>query len=256
MGVLNDILTLDIYRFLMIVTRVGTVLMLLPGFGGRLVSVRIRLLLALAMSLVLLPALGDLYPPLPRRLGDLVVLILGEAMIGIYLGILTQVLMSALHVAGTFIGFQIGITNAFSFDAVAEQQSSTLTSFLNTLALVSIFATDLHHLMLRAVVDSYAVFAPGAPLPLDGFAETLARMMSASFGFAIKLASPLLAFGLIFYTALGLMSRLSPQIQVFFIALPLQLMGGLGMLMITLPLVMLLFMRWFEEGLIPFLVPR
>lgn len=256
MGMLNEILTLDIYRFLMIVTRVGTVLMILPGFGGRLVSVRIRLLLTLAIALVLLPAVGALYPPLPRRLGALVVLVMGEVAVGVYLGIMTQVLMSALHVAGTFIGFQIGMTNAFSFDAVAEQQSSTLTSFLNTLALVLLFATDLHHLMLRAVVDSYQLFTPGTPVPLADFSETLAQTMSAAFGFAIKLSAPLLAFGLIFYSALGLMSRLTPQIQVFFIALPLQLMGGLGMLMIALPLMMMLFLHWFEEGLIPFLVPR
>lgn len=256
MGLLNEILTLDIYRFFMIVTRVGTTLMLVPGFGGRMVSVRIRLLLALAMALVLLPSLGGLYPPLPRRLGDLVLMILAEAMVGVYLGIVTQALLAAMHVAGTFVGFQIGMTNAFSFDAVAEQQSSTLTSFLNTLAMVCIFATDLHHLMLRAMVDSYALFIPGQPLPLDDFTQTLAQMMSASFGFAIKLAAPLLAFGLIFYAALGLMSRLSPQIQVFFIALPLQLMGGLAMLMIALPLMMMLFLRYFEDGLIPFLVPR
>lgn len=256
MGVLNDILTLDIYRFFMIFTRIGTAMMLLPGFGGQMVSVRARLLLSLAITLVLLPPLGGLYPPLPRHMGALVRLIFGEAMVGIYLGVLAQVLMSALHVAGTFMSFQIGLTNAFSFDNVAEQQSSTLTAFLNTLALVAIFATDLHHLMLRALVDSYALFIPAAPLPLGDFTETLTSTLTAGFALAIKLSAPLLAFGLIFYAALGLMSRLSPQVQVFFIALPLQIAGGLGMIMVALPLIVLLFLRWFEDGLLPFLVPR
>lgn len=256
MGVLNDILTLDIYRFFMILCRIGTALMLLPGFGGHLVSVRTRLLLALAISLVLLPPLAPLYPPVPSRIGGLVRLIVGEVMVGIYLGVLAQMLMSALHVAGTFVSFQIGLTNAFSFDNVAEQQSATLTAFLNNLALVAVFATDLHHLMLRALVDSYALFVPAAPLPLGDFSETLVTTLSTGFGFAIKLAAPLLGFGLIFYAALGLMSRLSPQVQVFFIALPLQIVGGLGMLMVALPLMLLLFLRWFEDGFIPFLIPR
>ena len=93
-------------------------------------------------------------------------LIGSEAMIGLYRGILTQALMSTLHVAGTFIGFQVGLTNAFSFDAVA-QQSSDLTSFFTNVALIAIFATDLHHLMLRAVTDPWRrALIPGQPLPL------------------------------------------------------------------------------------------
>lgn len=250
---LNEIITLDIYRFLMIFTRLGAALMLMPGFSGQLISTRIRLLLALALSLVLLPAVGTLYPPLPRHMGGLVLLIMGEVLVGIYLGVLTQMLMSCLNIAGTFIGFQVGLTNAFSFDAVAEQQGSTLTALVSTIGLLAVFATDMHHLMLRALADSYATFTPGQPLPLDDFSETLSHVMSASFGLGLQLAAPVLAFGLIFYSGLGLLSRLAPQIQIFFVALPLQVIAGLAMLMVGLPLMVMLFLRWFEAGLMPFL---
>lgn len=253
---LNEILTLDIFRFLLIFTRIGTALMVMPGFGGPLAFTRYRLLLALVISVVLLPVVGPEYPAMPKQVANLLLLIFGEVTIGFFLGMVTQVLMSALHVAGTFIGFQVALTNAFSFDNVAEQQSATLTAFLSNVGLALVLATDLHHLMLQAIVDSYATFSPGAPLPLGDFTEMLAHLFSAAFGFAIKIAAPLLAFGLIFYAALGLMSRVSPQIQVFFVALPLQVMGGLSMLMVALPLMMVLFLRWFEDGLIPFLVPR
>ena len=253
---LNEILTLDIYRFFLIFTRIGAALMIMPGMSGHLVSSRIHLILALAISLVLLPVIGTTLPPLPNRLSNLILLIGSEAMIGFYLGILTQALMSTLHVAGTFIGFQVGLTNAFSFDAVAEQQSSTLTALFTNTALIAIFATDLHHLMLRAIADSYTVIVPGQPLPLGDFAETLGRLLSASMSFALQLAAPLLAFGMIYNVALGLMSRLSPQIQVFFIALPLQVLAGLWMMMVALPLIIMLFLRWFEDGLMPFLTPR
>lgn len=252
-AVLNEILTLDVYRYFMIVTRIGAALLLMPGFSGQLVSTRIRLLLALSISLVLLPPLGGMYPALPRQMGSLMLLIMGEALVGVYLGVLTQTLMAALNVAGTFIGFQVGLTNSFSFDTVAEQQSSTLTAMLSSVALVAIFATDLHHLMLRALADSYATFPPGQPLPLDDFSSTLSHLLSASFGLGVKLAAPVLAFGLIFYAGLGLLSRLAPQIQVFFVALPLQVIAGMAMLMIALPLIVLIFLRWFEAGLIPFL---
>ena len=250
---LNEIVTLDIYRFLMIFARLGAALMLMPGFSGQLVSTRIRLLLGLALTLVLLPVVGTLYPPLPRHMGGLLLLIMGEVLVGVYLGVLTQMLMACLNIAGTFIGFQVGLTNAFSFDAVAEQQGSTLTALVSTIGLLAVFATDMHHLMLRALADSYAIFTPGHALPLDDFSETLSHVMSASFGLGLQLSAPVLAFGLIFYAGLGLLSRLAPQIQVFFVALPLQVVAGLAMLMIALPLMVMLFLRWFETGLMPFL---
>lgn len=249
---LNDILTFDIYRFFMIFSRIGAAVMLLPGFSGKLIPARGKILLALAMTLLLLPLAGGMYPPQPRDLGALLRMIGSEALIGIYLGTLAQVLLSSLHVAGTFIGTQIGLTNAFSFDFVAEQQSATLTALLTNMALVAIFATDLHHLMIQAMFESYAIFQPGMPMPLGDFTETLSHLMADSFGFAVKLSAPILAFGLFFYVALGLMSRLSPQIQVFFVALPLQVLGGLWMLMVAIPLMISLFLRWFEAGLLPF----
>ncbi|MGE5514260.1 MAG: flagellar biosynthetic protein FliR [Bacteroidota bacterium] len=250
---LNEILTLDIYRFLMIFTRMSAALMLMPGFSGQLVSTRIRLLLGLALALVLLPVVGTLYPPLPRHMGGLVSLIAGEALVGIYLGVLTQILMACLNVAGSFISFEVGLTNAFSFDSVAEQQSSTLTALLSNVALLAMFATDMHHLMLRAMADSYATFVPGQMMPLDDFSETLGHVMSASFGLGVQLSAPVLAFGLVFYSGLGLMSRMAPQIQVFFVAMPIQVVGGLGMLMVALPMMIMIFLRWFEAGLMPFL---
>lgn len=250
---LNEILTLDVYRFLMIFTRMSAALMLMPGFSGQLVSTRIRLLLGLALALVLLPVVGTLYPPLPRHVGGLVSLIAGEVMVGVYLGVLTQILMACLNVAGSFISFEVGLTNAFSFDTVAEQQSSTLTALLANIALLAMFATDMHHLMLRAMADSYATFVPGQMMPLDDFSETLGHVMSASFGLGVQLSAPVLAFGLIFYAGLGLMSRMAPQIQVFFVAMPVQVIGGLGMLMVALPMMIMIFLRWFEAGLMPFL---
>lgn len=252
---LNEILTTDIYRFMLIFVRLAAALALLPGFGGQRVPVRMQLLFALSISFLLLPILGPLLPPLPTSVGVLVLLILGEALIGIFMAMVVQVTMAALSIAGTVLGFQVGMTNAFSFDAVAEQQSGVMASFLSNVALVIIFATDLHHLMLRAVVDTYVLFPPGTPLPLGDFAETLSHMLSASFGLGLQLAAPFVAFGLIFYTALGLLSRMAPQVQVFFVALPIQMMIGLWLLGVALPVIMMLFLGRFQDNLIPFLTP-
>ncbi len=252
---LNEILTTDIYRLFLIFSRVGAAMMIMPGFGSSVVQARVRLLLAVAVAFLLLPVLRSTIPPLPSHPSTLFLLIAGEVTVGVYLGVMTQVLVSSLQVAGTFIGFQTGLTNAFSFDAVAQQQSTLLSGFLSNLALVALFATDMHHVMIHAIVDSYDLFRPGQPMPFGDFSETLAHMTSDSFTLGVRMAAPLLVFGLVFYAGLGLLSRLVPQMQVFFVAQPMQVLGGLWMLMVALPLIMLLFLHAFEDGLAPYLTP-
>lgn len=253
---LTEILNLDVYRFFVLFARIGTVLMFLPGFAGRLVATRFRLLLALSVAFVMMPVLAPGLPPMPRNLGGLVSLIAGEVAVGVFLGMVVQALLSTVHITGTFIGFQVGLTNAFAYDPIVEQQGQLLTGFLSNLAVAVILATDLHHLMLRAVVDSYELFRPAQPLPWNDMTETLVRTVTGSFELGIRLAAPLVVFGLVFYTAMGLLSRLVPQMQVFFVALPAQVLMGLWMFMVSLPAIILLFLRWFEDGLVPFLVPR
>lgn len=253
---LTEILNLDIYRFFVLFSRIGTVLMFMPGIAGRLVSTRFRLILALMIAYVMMPVLAPGLPPMPNHLGGLIGLIAGEVAVGVFLGMVIQALLSAVHVTGTFIGFQVGLTNAFAFDPIVEQQGQLLTGFLSNLAVAVILATDLHHLMLRAVVDSYELFRPAQPLPWNDMTETLVRTITGSFDLGVKLSAPLVVFGLVFYTAMGLLSRLVPQMQVFFVALPAQVLMGLWMFMVSLPAVVFLFLRWFEDGLIPFLVPR
>lgn len=253
---LNEILSTDIYRFFILFTRLGAALMFMPGFGGQRVPRNMQLLFGLLLAFLLLPVLGQTVPPLPRRPGDLALLIMGEALIGIFMGMVVQAVMMALHVAGTFISFQTGLTNAFSFDFVAEQQSAALTSFFSNLALVVVFAIDMHHMILRAVVDTYVTFPPGQAIPVGDFSDMLAKLVSSSFNLGIKMGAPLMAFGLIFYMGLGLLSRMVPQMHVFFVALPIQLIAGMWMLMVALPIIILSFLHRMDETLTPFLVPR
>lgn len=252
---LSELLQLDIYRFFLVFARIGAAMMMLPGIGGQLVSTRIRLLLALAIAALMVPALAPLLPPTPSSPAGVLRVLAGEVLIGLFLGSVTTFLMSIINVTGAIIGFMTGLTNAFSFDPIAEQQSSLLTGFLANIAMLAVFSTDLHHLMFRAVIESYTLFQAGAPPPLGDFAETLSHLLTTAFRFGLQFSAPLLVFGLVFYTGLGLLSRLVPQIQVFFVAMPVQLLIGLAMLMAALGTMISLFLREFENTLIPFLPP-
>jgi flagellar biosynthetic protein FliR len=203
----------------------------------------------------MLPVVGHLLPPRPVQPAALALLIFTEATVGVFIGMITQVLITAVQVGGAYLSFQIGISNAFSFDLVSQQQSVVLTTFFTNLALVAIFVTDLDHQMIRAMVDSYALFPPGQVLPLGDFSDVMARTLAGAFTVGLRLSAPLLAFGLIFYAAMGLLTRLVPQMQVFFVALPVQVLFGLWLTMVALPVIILVFLRYFANGIDVYVAP-
>ena len=118
-----------------------------------------------------------------------------------------------------------------------------------------IFATNTHHLMLMALVDSYTMFAPGAPPMFEDISDAVARLVTSSFKLGIQVASPFIVVGTIFYLGLGLLARLMPQFQVFFIGLPLQILLGLTLLSVTLSAGILWFLDAFETSMLTFFEP-
>jgi flagellar biosynthetic protein FliR len=254
--VLSDALQLEVFRFFIVLTRLGTAMMLLPGIGGHLVSMRIRLWLSVCVAFLMLPVLGAQFTAVPKTLGSMVLIVFGEAVIGIFIGTVVTFIMSVISLTGSMVSAQVGLTNAFSFDTISQQQSQLLSGFLSNVALLAIFSTDLHHLMFQAIVESYALFPPGQALPWGDFTETLSHMVTDTFRVGLQFSAPLVVFGLLFYTGLGLVSRLVPQIQIFFIAQPIQILFGIWMFMMTMPMIAALFLRYFEDSLIPYLNPR
>src|SRR5271154_1812079 len=119
---LQQILSADIYKWMMIFARLGAGAMLMPGFSSTVVPIRVRLVFALILSFILLPVLGPKLPSAPVGPMALFLLIATEITIGVFIALITQILVSALDFAGTSIGFSIGLTNVFTFDPIAEQQ--------------------------------------------------------------------------------------------------------------------------------------
>lgn len=249
---LAELLPEQAFSLLLIFVRLGTALMLLPGFGESYISPRIRLLLALTLTVVVQPVLPPVMPALPESAVALFLLIFGEAFIGFFLGSVARLLMAALSIGGMMIATVTGLANALTNDPTAAQQGSIAGSFLTMLALLIILVLDLHHVLLRGVIESYQIFAPGQPLLIGDISEMITRVVSKAFLLGFQLASPFVAVALIFNLGLGLLSRLMPQMQVFFIAIPLQIVIGLGILMIALPAILGWFITGFEEVTLPF----
>lgn len=249
---LSAILPAEIFSLLLVFVRVGGAIMMMPGIGDPYVSPRIRLLFALLLAIIVTPVVAPILPPLPGSAVSLVLLVLGEVIIGLFLGGLARLLMAALTTAGMVIAYMSSLANALVDDPSAAQQGSIAGSFLALVALLTIFTLDLHHMLLRGIVDSYELFLPGEALPAGDMAALVARVVSQSFLLSFQIAAPFVAVGLVFYLGIGLLSRLMPQVQVFFVALPLQVTAGLAVLFFALPVAIAWFLQHFEGTMRPF----
>ncbi|MEP3073341.1 flagellar biosynthetic protein FliR [Maricaulis sp.] len=218
----------------LVFARIGAILMLMPGFGEPSIPMRIRLSFALLVCVVLGPVIAPRLPALPEQPLMLAGLVMGEVITGLMIGAVARIFMSAAAVAGQVIGMQSGLAMAQSFDPSQGQQGALVATLLNLTFLLLLFATNTHHLLLAMMVNSYDVFDAGqVPSMADGAQWALNAFIDA-FNIGVQLAAPLIVFGLIFYLALGVLSRLMPQAQIFFIAMPSNIIVGLFILTISL----------------------
>lgn len=246
---LTELLQLNIFAFLLVFARLGTAVSFMPGFSATYVPTRLRLSIALALSFVVLPVIAPKLPVMPRNVPDLAIMVVGEIIVGSFIGLLGRILITTLQTAGTIIALASSMSNALIQDSVAEQQSSTISGFLLTVGAVLIFVLDLHHLMIRAALESYAMFEPGKILPFGDFAEMLSRRVADSFALGLQLAMPAVVIGLTYTIGLGLLGRLMPQLPVFFFGLPVQISMQLWVLTLTVSGIMLVFTTRFADGI-------
>ena len=246
---IQQVLPGDLFAFLLVFARVGAVLMVLPGFGESWVTPRLRLILGLALTLLLTPVLRPLLPGLPDSPLRLFILLGMEVGFGFFIGITSRILIAALQVAGMVAAYHSSLANAFVFDPAAAQQGALAGAFLTLTGLLLIFVSDLHHVMLAGIAESYRIFAPGGALPVGDMSDAMARLVSRSFLLAIQIASPFMVVGLLFTLGVGLLNRLMPQVQMFFVAMPMQILLGILVLALTLSAVMMWFLDAFENSI-------
>lgn len=249
---MTQLLNLEIYQFIFVFLRIGSAMVAMPGFAVSYVTERQRLSIALAVTVVLVPFLSSYLPPAPTDFLEFLRIALFEIIYGLFMGIYMQIMYSALNLVGNFAGQAISFSNAQVFDPTFQNQSIVIETFLSLVALTVIFVTDLHHLMLSAVIDSYKIFPVGSALPVADFSDFLSQTVNKSFIIGFKIASPFIAFSIVFYVGMGLVSRLMPQLNIFFLSLPLQIYLGLGLLFLTTPIMILWFAKYYEDGLMKF----
>lgn len=252
---LDQILSGGLWGFMLVFARVGSAVTLLPGFGEAYVSPRVRLAIGLALAFVVAPLVAGQLPPLPGSMWAVALLIGTEVVIGLLFGTIARLLLVGLQTAGMIIAFQTSLASALINEPSSAQQGSIIGNFFLAMGVLLIFITNLHHLLLGGLVDSYSLFGPGVMPPAGDMAEMVTRIVAVSFDMAMRIAAPYIVVGLVFYLGLGLLARLMPQVQVFFIAIPLQIVLSFFVMLLTVAAGMMWFLDHFDRTMGGFLAP-
>jgi flagellar biosynthetic protein FliR len=231
--------------FMLVFARIGAMVMLLPGLGETNIPVRIKLAIALLLTLIILPLHRADYHVDMSSMAALLVLMVYEILIGIVLGATARVTLAALQVSGAVIAQQLGLGFVTSVDPTQGQQGVLIGNFLTLLGITMLFATDSHHLVIAALNDSYSIFSPGELVPSGDVAALATRAFAAAFRLGMQLSAPFLVFGLVFNVGLGVLARLMPQMQVYFVGVPLSIMAGFLIFGVVLTAMMGSFLDYF-----------
>lgn len=227
----------QIYAGALIFARLGSFLMTVPGIGDPTVSPRIRLAFAFVFTVMLLPVVAPILPVVPGTVSAMAGAVIKEVLTGLMIGTILRLFLSSLAVAGEIVSIQTTLSFAQTSAPGIAPGSTTLGTFLGLLGLVLIMSTDLHHMFIQAIVNSYTLFPFSRPIPVADAGQMAVQTVSGSFKMGLQLSAPVAVFALIFNVAIGLVGRVMPQFQVFFVASPLMVIFGLSIFAFSLGII-------------------
>jgi flagellar biosynthetic protein FliR len=216
--------------------RVLALISVAPLLSHRAVPVRMKIALALSITVLLVPQVQS--PPITDVLtAPGLMLLINNVLIGVVIGFAVRLVFAALELAGELIGLQMGLNFAGFFNPSTGQQQNAVASFMSLLALLMFISIDGHLMLIHALAESFRLYpvSVGMDLPM-GF-DRLLRLGSDMFAIALTIALPFLAVMLLTNVVLGVLARVAPQLNIFAVGFPMTILVGLVTLFVLLPYV-------------------
>jgi flagellar biosynthetic protein FliR len=208
--------------------RVGGCLMVIPGFSTARVPVMVRLLLAITVSLAMLPTMWDsIFPQVQRSTADYTLVIAQETLTGLVLGLIARFYAIGLQFLGTVITMMIGLNTPPAGDILEDTSEGQLTNLLTFAGLMVLFMLDFHHQLFLALAETYKTWPVGGGFDVQKALVSLVDTLATTFTIMLRLSSPFILFNVLFNMAIGFINKLAPVVPVYFISTPYQVMGGL-----------------------------
>ncbi len=236
LGIRND----QLIGFLLVLLRVSVVFAVLPLFGSKSFPAQFRIGMILTLSLALTPLVN-----VKAGVDEIGMLVIRETLFSVVLGLTVRVLFFAIDTAGQAISTVTGMSMANVFNPEIGQ-STEISRFYSILAIFLFFALDMHHYFIYALTKSFS-FVPVGSANIKSMAETGIELGAKVFVLAVKLSAPAITIVLITNILLGVLYKLIPQFNIFFVAYPLYLALGFLVILLTIPMVMVLLNGYFSD---------
>ena len=217
----------EFMTFSLILIRVSMILFLAPIFGSEIVPAQVKIVLAVSLSFILMNVVTVDRSVFPETIFSLAHLILRELMIGIVLALLVRLILEAVQFGGQYIGYQMGFAIVNVIDPQSGNQTSVLSQFAYILALLIFLVVNGHHIIIRALVQSFALAPPGGVTMQHMVLREVLAAFGQMFVIAIKIGAP--ALGVLFCAkvSMGIIAKTVPQMNVLFVGMPMYIFIGL-----------------------------
>ncbi len=245
---LEELLVLNATAFMLTFARLGSALMIMPGVGDSFISTRIRLLFALSFSFIMMPLISNFITEVPTGFA-LYVILATEVIIGLFIGTIARIFMAALDTAGMLVSIHSGLANAQVFNPSFAAQGSLFGAFLSVTGIVLLFASNLYGVLLYGLYDSYRMFPIGAEMMTGDMSEVVVRAVATSFKTGVQIAAPFIIVSFLLYVGMGVLARLMPQIQVFILSLPIQILLSLLCMSLVVSAALMFWLHKYEDAI-------
>ena len=234
--------------YLLVLTRVTGIFVIAPFFGSLNIPAHIRVGTAVAFSFVLFPIV-DSYGPVsaPDNVFLYAAAAAGELFVGWLIGFVAYVTFSAIHFAGKVMDMQVGFAMVNVMDPTSGQQIPLIGSFLYNLAIIVFLVVNGHHMLIAALFESFRVVPIAGVEGNLSLAMLMANFTGTIFLTGMKIAMPITFAILLTNVGLGILSRTMPQMNIFVVGIPMQLMIGITVLSMIIPFYVLFLDVLFNE---------
>jgi flagellar biosynthetic protein FliR len=215
----------DMLSYFLTLFRLSVVLFLLPFFGGQTIPNPVKAALVLVLSMALWPQLS--FPAALMPTGwNIVIMFLGELLLGLILGMLVNFLFAAVQLGGQIIGFQMGFAMVNVVDPITGTSNAVSAHFLYMCTMLTFLVLNGHLYLLKAVGTTFQYIPPGTLLLHPELANDIFHFSNLMFTLAIKIAAPVMAALFLVDLSLALISRAAPQMHVLILGFPIKITVG------------------------------
>ncbi len=221
-----------IQAFLTIGVRLSGLMLFAPFLGSNVIPARIKAMLVLALTFLMYPMVSRSWPSLP--FGEWPLLVFRELLVGVALGIATQIVFEAVQMAGQVLSVQMGYSLINILDPNTQVDTTVVAMFHQSIAMLIFLRLDVHLWLLRAIGNSFTYLPPGSATLSKPFMTMLIGSGTAILMTGVQIAAPVLSATLLVDVVLGLLGKASPQLPLIVLGPAIKSLLGLSILAASL----------------------